>query len=68
MDIYNVKIHTKFQSRGIQDVKVTGNEHQVNMTLNEINNIATYTNYFKFVSAIFIKFLFFYQMIALQKL
>ena len=68
MDIYNVKIHTKFQSRSIQDVKVTGNEHQVNMTLNEINNIATYTNYFKLVSAIFIKFLFFYQMIALQKL
>ena len=34
----NVKIYTKFQNRSIQDIKVTGNEHQVNMSLNEINN------------------------------
>ena len=41
----NVKIHTKFQNRSIQDIKVTGNEHQVNMSLNEINNIVTCANY-----------------------
>ena len=42
---YKVKIHTKFQNRSIQDIKVTGNEHQVNMSLNEINNIVTCANY-----------------------
>ena len=42
---YNVKIHTKFQNRSIQDIKVKGNEHQVNMSLNEINNIVTCANY-----------------------
>ena len=38
---YNVKIYTKFQGRLIQDTKVTGNYHQLNMSLNEINNIVT---------------------------
>ena len=42
---YNVKIHTKFQNRSIQDIKVTGNEHQVNTSLNEIKNIVTCANY-----------------------
>ena len=42
---YNVKIHTKFQNRSIQDIKVTGNEHQVNTSLNEIKNIITCANY-----------------------
>ena len=42
---YNVKIYTKFQNRSIQDIKVTGNEHQVNMSLNEINKIVTCANY-----------------------
>ena len=42
---YNVTIHKKFQNRGIQDIKVTGNEHQVNMSLNEINNTVTCANY-----------------------
>ena len=41
----DVKIHTKFQNRSIQDIKVTGNEHQVNMSLNEIKNILTCANY-----------------------
>ena len=38
---YNVKIYTKFQGRLIQDTKVTENYHQLNMSLNEINNIVT---------------------------
>ena len=38
---YNVKIYTKFQGRLIQGTKVTGNYHQLNMSLNEINNIVT---------------------------
>ena len=42
---YNVKIPTKFQNRSIQDIKVTGNEHQVNTSLNEIKNIVTCANY-----------------------
>ena len=42
---YNVKIQTKFQNRSIQDIKVTGNEHQVNTSLNEIKNIVTCANY-----------------------
>ena len=42
---YNVKIHTNFQNRSVQDIKVTGNEHQVNMSLNEINNIVICANY-----------------------
>ena len=42
---YNVKIHTKFQNRSIQDIKITGNEHQVKMSLNEIKNIVTCANY-----------------------
>ena len=41
----DVKIHTKFQNRSIQDIKVTGNEHQVNTSLNEIKNIVTCANY-----------------------
>ena len=44
---YNVKIHTKFQNRSIQDIKVTGKEHQVNTSLNEIKNIVTCANYLK---------------------
>ena len=40
-----MKIHTKFQNRSIQDIKVTGNEHQVNISLNEIKNIVTCANY-----------------------
>ena len=40
-----MKIYTKFQNRNIQDIKVTGNEHQVNMSLNEKNNLVTCANY-----------------------
>ena len=40
-----MKIHTKFQNRSTQDIKVTGNEHQLNTSLNEIKNIVTCTNY-----------------------
>ena len=40
-----MKIHTKLQNKLIQNIKVTGNEHQVNMSLNEINNIVTCVNY-----------------------
>ena len=42
---YNVKIHRKFQKRSIQDIKVIGNEHQANVSLNEIKNIVTCENY-----------------------
>ena len=42
---YNVQIYTKFQNRSIQDIKVTRNEHQVNIGLNEINNTVTCANY-----------------------
>ena len=41
---YNVKVHTKFQNRSIQDIKVTGNEHQMNIKLNVIKNIITCEN------------------------
>ena len=41
----NVKTYTKFQNRNIQDIKVTGNEHPVNTSLNETNNIVTCANY-----------------------
>ena len=40
-----MKIHTKFQNRSTQDIKVTGNEHQLNTSLNEIKNIVTCANY-----------------------
>ena len=40
-----MKIHTKFQNRSVQDVKVTGNEHQLNTSLNEIKNILTCAKY-----------------------
>ena len=42
---YNVKIYVKFPKRNIQDIKVTGNEHQVSMSLNEMNNIVSCANY-----------------------
>ena len=41
---YNVKVHTKFQNRSIQDIKVTGNEHQMNIKLNVKKNIITCEN------------------------
>ena len=44
-NIYNVKIHTKFQNRSTQDIKITGNEHQVKMSMNEIKNTVTCANY-----------------------
>ena len=40
-----MKIHTKFQNRSVQDIKVTGNEHQLNTSLNEIKNILTCAKY-----------------------
>ena len=44
-DTYNVKIHTKFQKRSIQDIKLIRNEHQANVSLNEIKKIVTCANY-----------------------
>ena len=40
-----MKIHTRFQNRSLQDIKVTGNEHELNTSLNEIKNIVTCANY-----------------------
>ena len=40
-----MKIYTKFQNRSIQDIKVTRDEHQMNMSLNEINSIVTCANH-----------------------
>ena len=42
-----MKIYIKFQNRSMQDIKVTGNEHQVNISLDETNNIVTCASYSK---------------------